>query len=289
MRSDRPSRTAAWVAACRGLGPLLPHDARLCDDPYGTRFGGRALLAIGRRVRSLSSPLLPLFGPIFRGVLYMQVRTRVLDDALLAFVAAGGRQVLLLGAGFDCRAARFRAVLDDATFFEVDHPATQAHKRAALAGVESAKVVYLPWDFEHRAMEELPQALAARGHDPRLPTLTIWEGVTMYLTEPAIDATVAAVRRLSAPESRLAFTYFDREMLARPNTQMRLVGRAVARMGEPFRFGWDPGELSSWLSARGLELVEDRTVDVCARALLPARWARRIADHGRHIAIARPT
>ena len=287
MRSDRPSRTAAWVAACRGLGALLPHDARLCDDPYGARFGG-PLPALGRRTPRLSSPLLPLFGPLFRGVLYMQVRTRVLDDALLSFVAAGGRQVLLLGAGFDCRAARFRAVLDDATFFEVDHPATQAKKRDALDGVESARVVYLPWDFERRAMDELPGALAALGHDPNRPTLTIWEGVTMYLTEPAIDATVTAVRRLSAPESRLAFTYFDRAMLTRPNVRMRLAGRAVARLGEPFRFGWDPGGLESWLAERELSLVEDRTVDAYARALLPARWARRVSDRGRHIAIARP-
>ena len=39
-----------------------------------------------------------------RVVLYMQVRTRVLDDALLAFVRGGGAQIVLLGAGFDCRA-----------------------------------------------------------------------------------------------------------------------------------------------------------------------------------------
>ncbi|HEY7958262.1 MAG TPA: class I SAM-dependent methyltransferase, partial [Polyangia bacterium] len=130
--------------------------------------------------------------------------------------------------------------------------------------------------------------LAALGHDPNRPTLTIWEGVTMYLTEPAIDATVTAVRRLSAPESRLAFTYFDRAMLTRPNVRMRLAGRAVARLGEPFRFGWDPGGLESWLAERELTLVEDRTVDAYARALLPARWARRVADRGRHIAIARP-
>jgi hypothetical protein len=36
--------------------------------------------------------------PLRSWVLYMQVRTRVLDDALAAFVADGGRQGVLLGA-----------------------------------------------------------------------------------------------------------------------------------------------------------------------------------------------
>src|SRR5262249_25735248 len=121
-------------------------------------------------------------------VLGMQLRTRVLDDVLLGFVAQGGRQVLLLGAGFDCRAARFHPELSGATVFEVDHPATQAKKRRVLAdlGAESAPVAYLAWDFETAPMADLPGRLAALGHDPERPTLTLWEGVTMYLTPDAI-------------------------------------------------------------------------------------------------------
>jgi O-methyltransferase involved in polyketide biosynthesis len=56
----------------------------------------------------------------------MQVRTRLLDDAVRNFIDAGGRQLVLLGAGFDCRALRMPE-LDCAQVFEVDHPATQTH------------------------------------------------------------------------------------------------------------------------------------------------------------------
>ena len=265
---------------------LLPEDARLCDDPYGVRFGeAERLLRLARRAPRLSARVIaPAFAP---GILYMQVRTRVIDDALRAFVASGGRQVVLLGAGFDCRAARFARELEGGVVFEVDHPATQARKRRVLDGEPAAKTVYLAWNFEAgRPVGELPRALAEAGHDPGEPTLTIWEGVTMYLTEGAIDATVRAVRAYSTPDARFAFTYFDRGPLEHPTVSMRLRRRVVAGAGEPFRFGWDPADLPAWMRARGFEILGDREAREWARELLPARWASRCAGAGSHIAVA---
>ncbi len=148
-----------------------------------------------------------------RAIIYMQVRTRVLDDVLLDFVGRGGSQVVLLGAGFDCRALRFTHELDSkhATVFEVDHPATQARKREVLRDDVGAKTEYIAWNFEERDMSELGAVLAEHGHDQRKPTLTIREGVTMYLTDGAIEASVRAMRDYSAPASRIAFTYVDQQ------------------------------------------------------------------------------
>ena len=94
----------------------------------------------------------------------MQVRTRVIDDALRDFVAGGGRQLVLLGAGYDCRALRLPE-LAELRVFEVDHPATQAHKRDVLAQlrVELAGAATSTWDFETRAMDDLPDVLAEAG------------------------------------------------------------------------------------------------------------------------------
>jgi methyltransferase (TIGR00027 family) len=219
----------------------------------------------------------------------MQVRTRAIDDVLRAFVAEGGRQVLILGAGYDCRAARLGAELEGARVFEVDHPATQARKRAVLerARPPSAPVTYLAWDFEARPVEELPRALADAGHDASRPTLTLWEGVTMYLTEPAIDGTVAAVRALSAPGSPFVMTYFERSRIERPTPVRALVSRLVATKGEPFRFGWWPSELPGWFAARGFDLVWDRTMVDLARTLLPAAYARAIQEDASRIALLR--
>jgi methyltransferase (TIGR00027 family) len=280
---DRPSFTAAWVAGWRGLGGLLD-GAPIAEDPYGVRFGGAWARALDRAVRiePLRRRLAAIDG-LARWAAYMQIRTRAIDDELLGFA---GDQVVILGAGYDCRAARFADRLGGARVFEVDHPATQARKRAV---VDAPGVDYLAWDFEARDTADLPAALAARGLDPARPTLTIWEGVTMYLTEPAIDATVAAIARLGGPGSRLVFTYFEAARLTRPPPRIRLLTALVGAIGEPFRFGWEPAALPGWLAARGFALESDRTDVELAAALLPPRDASRVRREGRHVAVARTT
>ena len=271
MRS-RASTTAAFVAGCRGLGALLG-EAQIADDPYGVRFGGMLFRAI-ERIGRLPPPLVPW-------VAYMQVRTRAIDDELLAFA---GDQIVILGAGYDCRAARFARELRGAAVFEVDHAATQARKRAVLGGDSRAE--YVPWDFETRALDELPAELADRGLDPARPTLTIWEGVTMYLSEAAIEATLAAVRRLGGTGSRLVFTYIERHVIERPRPAARALRAFLAGVGEPFRWGWDPPTLADWLDERGFALVTDHAEVELAQMLLPAPYSTRVTREGRHVAVA---
>ena len=262
---DRASVTAAMIAVSRSLGRVLPEDARLIDDPYGERFATPFLRFLARNAGWLR-PVLETM------LLTVQVRTRLIDEALLDFLAKGGDQVLLLGAGFDARATRFAEQLRGARVFEVDHPATQARKRERLP--DPRAVTYLPWDFEARPVAALPQALSALGHDARRPTLTIWEGVTMYLSEPAIDASVRAVAELSAPGSPFVVTYFERSAIERPGLARRLVGRLVARFGEPLRFGFWPQELPDWLTARGFAPAHDVAFNDAAALMLAPHYAR---------------
>lgn len=283
MRDERASFTAGYVAACRGLAAALPSEACLVDDPYAARFlgplAGRAVERLRARGPSALGAELTAFFPL---VLYMQVRTRVLDEAVERFAASGGRQVVLLGAGFDARASRISGL----RFFEVDHPATQRRKKRLLDA--SAAATYVPFHFERDPMSSLPEALRGHGHDPTQPTLTIWEGVTMYLTEGAIEASLAAIRAFSKghPDSRLAMTYFDRSRVDFPMTAFRRLSRiAVAAVGEPFQWGWDPKTLSSWLSARGFRVEENHEVAEHARRLLPERYARRVDRGVSHIAL----
>src|SRR5688572_29058378 len=205
MRDETPSLTARWVAAARGLGILLPADGRIAEDPYGAAFSSPVLAGLLDRGHSRSLRAVP---GLRTWIIYVQVRTRMLDDAIRELIAAGGRQVVLLGAGYDARALRLPE-LSRATVFEVDHPATQRHKRQVLDRIGATSPArYVTWDFETRAMAELPGELAAAGHDPTAPTITVWEGVTMYLTEPAIDSSLRAIAAWSAPGSMLAMTYF---------------------------------------------------------------------------------
>jgi methyltransferase (TIGR00027 family) len=300
MRDDTPSRTAAWVAAARQLGQLLPDAVRLVDDPYGAAFTSRWISSLIEEaaadhrsqapldvaLRRLRGPLASMPG-LQRWILYMQVRTRVIDDAIRAFARDGGRQLVLLGAGFDCRALRMPE-LAAVRVFEIDHPATQDHKRATLSrlGVASP-ATYVTWNFEERPMEDLPEALAEAGHDAAVPSYTVWEGVTMYLSEPAIDASLRAIAAWSASGSRLAMTYFARARLAQPSLAARALRAVVSGLGEPWRFGWNPEELPGYLAERGLELTSDVAISDAARTLLPPELARHVYDPDRRAAFAR--
>jgi methyltransferase (TIGR00027 family) len=247
------------------------------SDPYGMRFAQRAAGASGStgKLAALAVRWLP---QVRRWILYMQVRTRVIDDVLCDFVDGGGRQIVILGAGYDCRAHRFAARLEDCRVFEIDHPATQRRKRRVLgAEGDVSHVRYLPWNFESQTLLDLPTALADLGHRRLAPTLTIWEGVTMYLTESAIDESVTTIRDLSGAGSRMVFTYFDRASVhSRSSVSTQLTRAFVSRVGEPWRWGWAPEELEGWMATRSVPLLRNVSIRDEAARLLPAQWAMEV-------------
>jgi len=154
----------------------------------------------------------------------LPIRVAVIDAELMAQVATGCRQVVILGAGFDTRA--YRLPLDGVTVFEVDHPATQAEKRSRVAALPPAKarLVWTAVDFER---DSLAERLAAAGHDGDLPTVWIWEGVVMYLADPAVRATLNAIQIRSGPGSTLVLSYHE------PGEQRGIRRLILASVGEP--------------------------------------------------------
>jgi methyltransferase (TIGR00027 family) len=217
----------------------------------------------------------------------MQVRTRVIDDDIDAFARRGGKQVVLMGAGFDCRAWRL-GTLSNVTVFEVDHPATQRAKREAMSGDSPrGKVVFVPWDFENQPLSDLPARLAREGHDPTVPTMTVLEGVVMYLSASALDATLACIAQYSCSGSPLAVTYLRKELM-QPLAPLQTARRAVVQwVGEPFRTGFDPAEFGPWLGVREFRLVRDESAGEAARRLLrfEGSQARRVQPLS-HFALA---
>ncbi len=285
MREHTPSKTAAWVAVARGMADRLPIEAQLALDPYGAEFEEGMRMRLQHALERIGVPL-EKFPGVTRWILYMQVRTRVIDDALRAFVARGGRQLVVLGAGYDCRVLRLPE-LAGVRVLEVDHPATQGHKRAVLERLHAVSpATYVVWNFEERPMADLPAALAAAGLDLEAPTFTIWEGVTMYLTEPAIDSSLRAIRAWSAPGAQLAMTYVSRRKSRRPSITTAAIKAVVARIGEPWRWSWDPAELPAYLAQRGFALERDVTMADAGRELLPAKFAAQVVDPERRIALA---
>jgi methyltransferase (TIGR00027 family) len=287
LKRDKPSHTAGHVAALRGLGVLLPAPARLIDDPWGAEWTGYA------RVRRLAA-VLPaaaqwLSQPVWRWLLYMQVRTYALDQEVARFAEAGGRQLVVLGAGLDARALRLRHL--GLRVFEVDHPATQAMKRRlaerGIAGSAGDAATFVAWDFEHDPVDRLPERLGELGYRREERGCVVWEGVTMYLSEAANAATFAMLADLLVPGSAVAFTYFVKGFLASPARRDRLMRGFVASRGEPWIFGWEPERLPAWLAARGFALEHDDSTAALATRWLPPDMAARVKESQRRVALAR--
>lgn len=254
MRHGRPSTTAALVAAWRSISQHAGH--RLGGDPIAARLVPEPLGAILRtadRAPRVARGVQALADVVTRGQSrHLPFRTRAIDDAIGEATTRGVQQVVVLGAGLDARAWRLSS-LRDAVVFEVDHPSTQAYKRARVAGLRhlSREVRFVADDFEHGT---LAARLAEHGHDEARPSVFVWEGVTMYLSRPAIDATLATVRARSGGGSRLVATYFDRGAIG---LMKRAVMGLVSAVGEPIRSTFAPHEVARVLDAHALDVVED--------------------------------
>ena len=257
---NQSSRTAEHMAFFRALETKRPPRRRLFSDPYAASFlssGFRRALRIasipvlGRAIPWLADVIIP--GARSSGI----ARTRWIDDALVAALGKGIRQVVILGAGFDCRAFRIPE-LRAAKIFEVDHPQTFAAKREQLAQLldrEPANLTFVQIDFNRQSLEE---ALRRAGFDPSQPTIFLWEGVTNYLTAEAVTLVLHFVACCAAG-SELIFTYVHRAALDHPATfpDAEKLLRSLEEIGEPWTFGLLPDEVSPFLATSGLRLRQD--------------------------------
>lgn len=204
-------RTALMVAAARAIETHRP-DA-LARDGYAEHFVRAARASAGWPVRPEHVPdgdANPLWGRLGR---YFGLRTRVLDDFLLATVTAGARQVVLLGAGLDSRAFRLGWPAE-CVVFEIDTAQVLAFKHRVLDGLGAEPaVVRRPIAIDLR--DDWAGALLAAGFDPARPCAWLAEGLLLYLPSAAEQRLIATVDRLSAPGSALAYEVkLGRESLA---------------------------------------------------------------------------
>jgi methyltransferase (TIGR00027 family) len=277
MQQGQASRTAEFMALFRALESARPPEGRLFQDPFAQDFlrpSLRAVVTVSRvpGLRELVPWLIDWRWPGARpsGI----ARTRLIDDALVAALGDGIDQVAILGAGFDCRAYRLSG-LDRTRVFEVDRPRTLAVKRGRLRrrlGALPAHVAFVAVDLDRQGLGE---ALLASGFDVTRRSFFVWEGVTNYLTERAVDATLRFLGTV-APGSQVLFTYVHRGVLVDPAqfAGTRRLVRTLGRTGEVWTFGLDPCELPGFLEARGLRLIEDiGSLEYRARYLRPGRRA----------------
>jgi methyltransferase (TIGR00027 family) len=222
------SKTALMVCAYRARATKAPKP--IINDPWADALAGSDGHEIARLLDSRFPPM----------ELWLTLRVAYLDRLVgLAVDRMNVRQVVILGAGYDTRAARLPRA--GVRFFEVDHPATQAAKRERLARVAGYPVdaaTYVTCNFER---EDPIERLGANGFDAREPALVIWEGVVPYLTEPAIRATAARLASGLDARSLIAFDFVGKKFAAGQSASEgdRATRAYVGDLGEPIRYGSD--------------------------------------------------
>jgi len=248
------------MALFRAIETVRPSRKRLFADPYATIFLDEGL----KRVVRLST--LPFIGSFMPKIIQSRgpgalssgiARTKYIDDLLYQTIRDGVKQVIILGAGFDIRALRLD-FLHSVPVIEIDHPDTAKFKIDKLKealGQLPQNVSYFQTDFNKQSLEEL----ASNHHlDRNIPTTIIWEGVTNYLTQQAVDKTLEFVKTFAAG-SYIIFTYIDKLVLDRPQffTGAEKVLKNVRKNEECWTLGFNPEELSGYLVRFHLVLLED--------------------------------
>lgn len=262
MRAGKASETAFAVARAFFTATRDPGHARIAPPQAGqwTRrlleasfpsFRRQARLGdqdwFRRIVYSAERRLVPGF---FR---HMVVRRRAVYEAVTTALSAGAVQVVVLGAGFDVLALLLGPDHPDVSFFEVDHPATQAKKRLGLEAMEVRFPNHhlIPIDFSIETLEALKKHERYRS---RAPSVWVAEAVLMYLEERDAAGVFRAFHEHTQPGSRLVFTYLP--SLELTTWLGRLMRRRLKRLGESFRWALPTAELGAFVEELGVSLVD---------------------------------
>lgn len=176
-------------------------------------------------------------------------------DSLINRYADGAQQLVVLGAGLDTRAYG-PLVETTLTMFELDKVSTQHAKRQAVerANLKRDHVHYVEVDFTdpHWINE-----LLASSYDPAQTTIFLWEGVTLYLSEADVRATLAAIKAHAAPGSAVVLDFYGNRMLdmARKGAMAKSLEATAETMDFGFDFAIDAaGVLSAFATSVGFDL-----------------------------------
>jgi methyltransferase (TIGR00027 family) len=218
---------------------------------------------------------------------WLALRVAYLDRLVgMAVDRLNVRQVVILGAGYDTRAARLPRA--GVRYFEVDHPATQQAKRERLAQLDGYPIeaaTYVSCNFER---EDPIERLRANGFSTAEPALVIWEGVVPYLTEGAVRATATRLASGLDPRSLVAFDFVGKKLaggqnLSKSDQQTR---EYVGELGEPIQYGSD--DILPLLSECGFRWVRSLDFNELALEML-GDYVRDRQFRFQHIALASVT
>ena len=274
MKTDTPSRTAQYMALFRAIETLRPSQKRLFTDPFAMIFLDNTLkLAVKiSSIPFLRNLIFKIIQNKAPGALSSGIaRTKYIDDLLEQTISDGVEQVIILGAGFDTRALRLN-FLKKFSIIEIDHPATSNIKIKKLEnkiGNLPSNVKYYQLDFEKQNLTDLATKYNL---NLDIPTTIIWEGVTNYLNQEAVNKTFEFIQKFS-DKTYIIFTYIDKLVLENPQAFQgtEQLFKNLKKSEEPYTFGIQPDKLSEYLNKFDLKLIENKSADEYRNKYMPER------------------
>jgi methyltransferase (TIGR00027 family) len=257
----KESRTALGVAWMRAVHQLLDPEPRILLDPAIVELLGRPVLdpasEMAARMQSPGARLLRS---------HVVLRSRFAEDRLAESGARGVTQYVILGAGYDTFFARQPEWARSLRIFEIDQAATQQDKLAKIAAAHVPIPSNVDFGSVNFEAESLADGLHRHGVRFDQPTFFSWLGVTMYLTEPAIDATLATVRHFP-PGSEIVLTFASRSAPDNDGgaaTAGSRLAQMAAAVGEPWICYFEPAEIAGKLRQAGFSDVSLLTPELAA-------------------------
>jgi methyltransferase (TIGR00027 family) len=287
MRAERPSSTARLIL--RSMLLCAQHPDYRCLVPAGDDVRLRQLLEKSGRTRWFDFALRNDWAArvlwlaeraILPGIfLHYLARKSWFERIVRRAIAHGARQIVILGAGFDTLAWRVHLQHPHIFFCELDHPATQSVKAAAIAAGPAGS------NFTMHAVDlantDPLQALSTEPRfDSRLPTCFVAEGLLMYFSAERVMALLRSLGTISGATA--AFTF----MAPGPDGRASFRGATYSinawlhLVREPFAWAISPAELDNFLSRAGWHVAsisgapEIRTEILAPAGLAGARLAQ---------------
>jgi methyltransferase (TIGR00027 family) len=163
---------------------------------------------------------------------YLTARTWFFDQVVVDAIERGVSQIVVAAAGYDTRSLRYAK--PGVHWFELDHPATQADKRARLteSGAGLDHITFVSADF---TTDNVAERLATAGCNPVLESVVLAEGIATYLSLDVLHDLLSGLRRAVGAGSRLAISLsVDAND---PDLRQRRAAfqERVAAVGEPVR------------------------------------------------------
>lgn len=178
---------------------------------------------------------------------YVAARTSYFDKFFLDCLKDNFAQIVLLGAGYDSRAYRFKEYMQNSQIFEVDASFTQNQKIDILNynNISSSHVNFVAVDFEKDSLTDM---LFVAGFDKQKKTAFIWEGVTLYLSKEAVQSTLRNIMEISSTGSLLGFDYLN----FNPDKAPKII-----RKDEIVQFGTDKKSMETFMGNYGFSVIEN--------------------------------